>query len=349
VANRFIRLIEAGIIDTEAALKREFRARALETHPDQAQADDRGAAFMRLKAEYEVALRFLAPPVHERPLVEYLGEAGRGRARTGRPTRAPGRTRYDRDLFYADLSALLKAGFPKQPRHDQERRKYARLRLLVLSSLEAYDEAGLDEANEAICHELDDGVTEQDEALGQEVGNPRHLEFCPRVAVAHGRLAHDGVGEQEGEGSGRYEVPAAAVGYRGGDGDGSHGAEDEPVPEGSEHAGPRHGGVIDPEAKEEGRYDYEDAQEGDKVALSYQRPERGLGQEGADVTQLSRGEAEDAKEERVADAAPDRWKLEVIRIARAREGHGEGGEYQAGTAVPAYEPEGPGIEAELQG
>lgn len=143
MANRFIRLIEAGIIDTEAALKREFRARALETHPDQAQADDRGAAFMRLKAEYEVALRFLAPPVHERPLVEYLGEAGRGRARTGRPTRAPGRTRYDRDLFYADLSALLKAGFPKQPRHDQERRKYARLRLLVLSSLEAYDEAGL--------------------------------------------------------------------------------------------------------------------------------------------------------------------------------------------------------------
>ena len=142
MANRFIRLIEAGIIDTEAALKREFRARALETHPDQAQADDRGAAFMRLKAEYEVALRFLAPPVHERPLVDYAGEAARGRVRAGRPpTRAPGRTRYDRDLFYADLSALLKAGFPKQPRHDQERRKYARLRLLVLSSLEAYDDS----------------------------------------------------------------------------------------------------------------------------------------------------------------------------------------------------------------
>lgn len=129
--NRFIRLIEAGIIETEAALKSEFRARALETHPDQAQADDRGAAFIRLKAEYEVALRYLAPTVRERA--------------THEPSRAPGRTRYDRDLFYADLSALLKAGFPKVPRHDQERRKYARLRLLVLSSLEALDKA-FDEA-----------------------------------------------------------------------------------------------------------------------------------------------------------------------------------------------------------
>lgn len=141
--NRFIRLIEAGIIETEAALKSEFRARALETHPDQAEADDRGVAFIRLKAEYEVALRYLAPPVRE----SASAESGRSyeassRRNPGRATgRAPGRTRYDRDLFYADLSALLKAGFPKVPRHDRERRKYARLRLLVLSSLEALDEA----------------------------------------------------------------------------------------------------------------------------------------------------------------------------------------------------------------
>ncbi len=137
--NRFIRLIEAGIIETEAALKSEFRARALETHPDQAQADDRGAAFIRLKAEYEVALRYLAPPVRDSP--SHGSGSAPGTASGRAPSRAPGRTRYDRDLFYADLSALLKAGFPKVPRHDRERRKYARLRLLVLSSLEALDEA----------------------------------------------------------------------------------------------------------------------------------------------------------------------------------------------------------------
>jgi len=119
MANRFIRGIENGEIATEGELKSAFRALALATHPDLGEAGARGDAgtsgetFMKARAEYEAALRYIAP--------------GAG-ARAGRA--------FERAVFYADVAALLKAGFPKTPRHDKERSKYARLRLRVRSALE---------------------------------------------------------------------------------------------------------------------------------------------------------------------------------------------------------------------
>ncbi|PKL25813.1 MAG: hypothetical protein CVV47_03995 [Spirochaetae bacterium HGW-Spirochaetae-3] len=127
MANRFISRIEDGEISTEGELKSAFRALAIATHPDLGDADSRGESFIKARAEYEAAVRYLAP----KP-----GTASAGGGGT--------RGRFDRDLFYADLEGLLKAGFPKLARHDQERRKYARLRLNVRSSLSAWDrrEAG---------------------------------------------------------------------------------------------------------------------------------------------------------------------------------------------------------------
>lgn len=121
MANRFIRRIEDGEISTEGELKSAFRALAMATHPDLGEAGARGEAFMKARAEYEAAIGYLAPA-----------------ATAGGQTRMRGR--FDRDLFYADLQGLLKAGFPKLARHDKERRKYARLRLNVRSSLSAWDD-----------------------------------------------------------------------------------------------------------------------------------------------------------------------------------------------------------------
>lgn len=121
MANRFIRGIENGEIATEGELKSAFRALALATHPDLGEAGARGEAFMKARAEYEAALRYLAPGSNVRV----------GRA-------------FERAVFYADIAALLKAGFPKTPRHDKERSKYARLRLRVRSALEEPARAAFD-------------------------------------------------------------------------------------------------------------------------------------------------------------------------------------------------------------
>lgn len=166
MANRFIRLIEEGVISTEGELKSAFRALARATHPDLGAAgshvaagaagaaagkrardgmrgdeETRGEAFIKARAEYEAAVRYLAP--RTRPdddsadgaqTAAASGNAGAtGRGKSGR---------FDRDLFYADLEALLKAGFPKTARHDKERRKYARLRVRVRSALAAWDDDG---------------------------------------------------------------------------------------------------------------------------------------------------------------------------------------------------------------
>lgn len=123
MANRFIRGIDDGEIATEGELRSAFRALALATHPDLGAGGDGAAAgheFMRARAEYEAAVRYLA-----RSAGGKRGTASRGGASAG----------FDRGLFYADLAAMLKAGFPKRPRHDQERRKYSRLRLNLRSSL----------------------------------------------------------------------------------------------------------------------------------------------------------------------------------------------------------------------
>jgi len=147
MANRFIRLIEEGTIASEGELKSAFRAHALATHPDLGTGTGHttrspGEEFMKARAEYEAAVRYLAPGASRKPAgygFPSHGDAGHG----DRPATTFGRkrNRFDRALFYADLSALIKAGFPKTARHDAERRKYARLRLHVRSSLAALDGA----------------------------------------------------------------------------------------------------------------------------------------------------------------------------------------------------------------
>lgn len=145
MANRFIRLIEEGTIATEGELKSAYRAQALATHPDLQGGAIRttgtlGEDFIKARAEYEAALRYLAPKDGQSKAGS--GGSGHGNVDHGdRPATAFGkkRDRFDRALFYADLAALIKAGFPKVARHDKERRKYARLRLHVRSNLAALD------------------------------------------------------------------------------------------------------------------------------------------------------------------------------------------------------------------
>jgi len=126
MANRFIRLIEEGKIASEGELKSAFRALARATHPDLGVGVARGDGFIRARNAYEQAVRYLAPK-----------ERGNDQSSVSVPA---GQGRYDRALFYADLAALMKAGFPKTARHDKERRKYARLRLRVRSSLSTRDD-----------------------------------------------------------------------------------------------------------------------------------------------------------------------------------------------------------------
>lgn len=132
MANRFIRLIEEGGITSVDGLRSAFRALALATHPDLGGEGGRGEDFIHARAEYEAALR-------------YLGGASirkaRGAASSDAEWASPVARRrvFDRGDLYADLAALLKAGFPKRPRHDKEKRKYARLRLLVRSGLASLD------------------------------------------------------------------------------------------------------------------------------------------------------------------------------------------------------------------
>jgi len=166
VANRFIRAVDDGEITTEGELRSAFRALALATHPDLGAGGDGSAAgreFMRVRGEYEAAVLYLA-----RGAGSKRGGASRGGASAS----------FDRGLFYADLSALLKAGFPKRPRHDQERRKYARLRLNLRSSLARLEPLTLADplpvfdAFEAALLELKDAGTEDCSAL---VGRIRSL------------------------------------------------------------------------------------------------------------------------------------------------------------------------------
>ncbi len=161
MANRFIRAVDDGEITTEGELRSAFRALALATHPDLGAGGDGSAAgreFMRVRGEYEAAVLYLA--------------RGAGSKRGGASAS------FDRGLFYADLSALLKAGFPKRPRHDQERRKYARLRLNLRSSLARLEPLTLADplpvfdAFEAALLELKDTGTEDCPSL---VGRIRSL------------------------------------------------------------------------------------------------------------------------------------------------------------------------------
>jgi hypothetical protein len=120
MANRFVRRIKSGEIESVEELKSEFKELAKLTHPDLLGPGADGDGFARLRAEYESALAdFTRHRFGARP-----GGAGaglHGGARDGPLS----------DEAWACLALLLKRGFPKLPRHEKEtlRYEYAKWRL----------------------------------------------------------------------------------------------------------------------------------------------------------------------------------------------------------------------------
>ncbi|MBP7094897.1 MAG: hypothetical protein KBC36_02285 [Spirochaetia bacterium] len=111
--NRFARRIRDGEIDSPEALASEFRALAKSTHPDLAGPGADPHEFVRVRAEYEAALRdferhrFGARRDGLKPEPRAGADDGDGDARA-----------------WTALALLLKRGFPKTPRHEKERLRY---------------------------------------------------------------------------------------------------------------------------------------------------------------------------------------------------------------------------------
>ncbi len=123
MSNRFARRIRSGEIDTVELLKSEFKALAKLEHPDLGAPGASGSGFSALRGEYENALR------------EFIN------LRYGGPAADFGAIMVnDRRALYADLARLLARGFPKAPRHEKERARYARARQLARARLRAWDE-----------------------------------------------------------------------------------------------------------------------------------------------------------------------------------------------------------------
>jgi hypothetical protein len=120
MANRFVRKIRSGEIESVDELKSEFKALAKLSHPDLRGPGTGGEEFARLRDEYEAALRdFVKHRFGARPADGGLAPVGSGR---DGPMA---------DDAWACLALLLKRGFPKVPRHEKEtlRYEYARWRL----------------------------------------------------------------------------------------------------------------------------------------------------------------------------------------------------------------------------
>jgi hypothetical protein len=128
VANRFVRRIRSGDIDSIEELKSEFKELAKLTHPD-LQGVGKEGEFVAARAEYEAALR---------DFEKHRFGARRG-AGGGTEGTVPGAPRPDAsadesrlsDAAWLCLELMLKRGFPKSARHEKERLRYeyARWRL----------------------------------------------------------------------------------------------------------------------------------------------------------------------------------------------------------------------------
>jgi hypothetical protein len=157
MANRFVRRIKSGEIESIEELKSEFKALAKLSHPDLLGPGAGGDDFARLRAEYESALR---------DFVKH-----RFGARRDDPDAGGARGDPLSDDAWACLALLLKRGFPKIPRHEKEalRYEYARWRLARALGTER---RGLFFACEP---ELLDMKTARSGALGLATGLLRNL------------------------------------------------------------------------------------------------------------------------------------------------------------------------------
>ena len=120
MGNRFKRGILEGSIASEEELKTAYKSEAKRTHPDLADSDGH-EEFLRLRTEYEQARRELFRNAPRQATDSTEAER--------RAAFAP-----DDDPLVA-LEILLKRGFPKRPRHDKERLRYAYAKLRARSAL----------------------------------------------------------------------------------------------------------------------------------------------------------------------------------------------------------------------
>ncbi|MBN1243280.1 MAG: hypothetical protein JXA15_11315 [Spirochaetales bacterium] len=111
--NRFARRIRDGEIDSPEALASEFRALAKATHPDLAGPGADPQEFVRVRAEYETALRDFERHRFGSRKAGAEAESERGGSFAAESFRA-----------WTALGLLLKRGFPKEPRHEKERLRY---------------------------------------------------------------------------------------------------------------------------------------------------------------------------------------------------------------------------------
>jgi hypothetical protein len=125
VANRFVRRIKSGDIESVDELKSEFKALAKKSHPDLAGEGAEGADFVALRAEYEAALRDFQK--HRFGVAVRSPNAPESRAGSGGMS----------DEAWARLAILLKRGFPKVPRHEKEALRYDYAKWLLSGALGA--------------------------------------------------------------------------------------------------------------------------------------------------------------------------------------------------------------------
>jgi curved DNA-binding protein CbpA len=134
MANRFVRRIRRGDIQSVRELKSEFKELAKRTHPDlrgPGSRDGAEAEFVAARAEFEAALRDFEK---HRFGARGVREEAERRRRDGGRSDADGALDADGPVSeeaWSCLSLLLKRGFPKTPRHQKEllRYEYARWRL----------------------------------------------------------------------------------------------------------------------------------------------------------------------------------------------------------------------------
>jgi hypothetical protein len=125
VANRFVRRIRSGEIDSVEGLKAEFKSLAKLSHPDLAGPGADHLDFASLRGEYENALRDFVKHRFGARKVPAAATEARGAAAEARGDGPLS------DEAWACLALFLKRGFPKIPRHEKEalRYEYARWRL----------------------------------------------------------------------------------------------------------------------------------------------------------------------------------------------------------------------------
>ncbi len=120
MANRFVRKIKSGDIDSIGELKSEFKELAKRTHPDLQASAEAGLEFAAVRSEYEAALRDFEKHRFGARRDEAEGrEAARGFAGRAGPAEGP-----LSDSAWLCLELVLKRGFPKVSKHEKQRLRY---------------------------------------------------------------------------------------------------------------------------------------------------------------------------------------------------------------------------------